>query len=104
MRPRALRAHTPTETQEQCVSVPNAFEQESHCGIDMHEQRAEPMTGHEHTVACLAGGGAGPELMAEPSRALAEVSRLHSFRIHEVHVPFGSEAVSAWGHPLPPTT
>jgi len=62
------------------------------------------MTGHEHTVACLAGGGIGPELMAETSRALAEVSRLHNFRLDEVHVPFGSQAVSAWGHPLPPAT
>jgi 3-isopropylmalate dehydrogenase len=62
------------------------------------------MTGHEHTVACLAGGGVGPELMAETSRALAEVSRLHNFRLDEVHVPFGSEALSAWGHPLPPAT
>jgi len=62
------------------------------------------MTGHEHTVACLAGGGVGPELMAETSRALAEVSRLHNFRLDEVHVPFGSQALSAQGHPLPPAT
>ena len=62
------------------------------------------MSRHEHTVACLAGGGVGPELMAETSRALAEVSRLHNFGLNEVHVPFGSQAFSASGHPLPPAT
>lgn len=62
------------------------------------------MSRHEHTVACLAGGGVGPELMAETSRALAEVSRLHNFVLDELHVPFGSQALSASGHPLPPAT
>ena len=57
-----------------------------------------------YTVACLSGDGVGPELMAEACRALAEVSRLHGFRVEDVHVPFGSEAVSRWGHPLPPST
>lgn len=57
-----------------------------------------------YTVACLAGGGTGPELMAEASRALAEAARLHGFQVEEVHVPFGGEAVSRCGHPLPPET
>ena len=57
-----------------------------------------------YTVACLSGDGVGPELMAEACRALAEVSRLHGFRVEDVHVPFGTEAVSRWGHPLPPAT
>src|SRR5205085_6437771 len=45
-----------------------------------------------------------PELMAETTRALQEVSRLHGFRIDDVHVPFAGEAVSRFGHPLPPAT
>jgi len=57
-----------------------------------------------YTVACLSGDGVGPELMAEACRALAEVSRLHGFRVDDVHVPFGSEAVSRAGNPLPAAT
>ncbi len=57
-----------------------------------------------YTIACLAGRGIGPELMAEASRALAEVSRLHGFRVEEVHAPFGDEAVASGGHPLPAAT
>ena len=33
-----------------------------------------------HVVACLAGNGIGPEVVAEASRALAAVARLHGFR------------------------
>lgn len=57
-----------------------------------------------YTVACLAGDGIGPELMAEATRALAEVSRLHGFVVEDVHVPFGGDAVRRCGHPLPPAT
>jgi 3-isopropylmalate dehydrogenase len=57
-----------------------------------------------YNVACLAGDGIGPELMAEASRALAEVSHLHGFAIDEVHVPFGGDAVRRSGHPLPAET
>ncbi len=55
-------------------------------------------------VACLAGHGIGPEVMAEASRALAEVSRQHGFAIEEVHPPFGTEAVVRSGHAFPPAT
>jgi 3-isopropylmalate dehydrogenase len=54
-----------------------------------------------YTVACLSGDGIGPEVMAEASRALARVSRLHGFYLDEVHVPFGGDAVRQLGHPLP---
>jgi 3-isopropylmalate dehydrogenase len=57
-----------------------------------------------YVVACLAGNGIGPEVMAEASRALAEVSSLHGFCVDEVHPPFGGEAVAQAGHPLPPAT
>jgi 3-isopropylmalate dehydrogenase len=57
-----------------------------------------------YVVACLAGDGIGPEVMAEASRALAEVSALHGFRVDEVHPPFAGEAVTRAGHPLPPST
>ena len=36
-----------------------------------------------YTVACLSGDGIGPEVMAEASRALAYVSRMHGFGIAE---------------------
>ncbi len=57
-----------------------------------------------YTVACLAGNGIGPEVMAEASRALAAVSRLHGFRVEETHPLFGGEAHSRLGHALPPAT
>jgi 3-isopropylmalate dehydrogenase len=57
-----------------------------------------------YAVACLAGDGVGPELMAEACRTLHEVSRLHGFAIEDVHVPFGSEALSRSGHPIPLAT
>jgi 3-isopropylmalate dehydrogenase len=56
------------------------------------------------TVACLAGDGVGPELMGEASRVLSEVAKLHALRIDEVHLPFGGEALTRFGHPLPPST
>jgi 3-isopropylmalate dehydrogenase len=56
------------------------------------------------TVACLAGDGVGPELMGEATRALAAVGRMHSFRVDDVHLPFGGEAVVRAGHPLPAAT
>ena len=55
-------------------------------------------------MACLAGDGVGPELMGEASRALAAVARLHSLQIDDVHLPFGGEAFTRFGHPLPLST
>jgi 3-isopropylmalate dehydrogenase len=57
-----------------------------------------------HTVACLAGDGIGPELMAEASRTLHSVAHVHGFAVEDVHVPFGTEAVTRSGHPLPAAT
>jgi 3-isopropylmalate dehydrogenase len=57
-----------------------------------------------YTVACLSGDGIGPEVMAEASRALADVSQLHGFSIEELHVPFGGDAVRRFGHALPQAT
>lgn len=57
-----------------------------------------------YTVACLAGDGTGPEVMAEASRAIDAVSRLHGFRVDEVHVPFGGEALLRSGQLLPLAT
>jgi len=62
------------------------------------------MRARRYTIACLAGDGIGPELMAEASRAVEAVSRLHGFRVEELHVPFGGDAVRRFGHPLPPAT
>ncbi len=57
-----------------------------------------------YTVACLSGHGIGPEVMAEASRALAHVSRLHGFRVEEMHPLFGGEAFTQYGHALPAAT
>jgi 3-isopropylmalate dehydrogenase len=62
------------------------------------------MSSRAWTVACLAGDGVGPELMAETSRVLTEVARLHHFHLDDVHLPFGGEAVTRVGHPLPLST
>ena len=56
------------------------------------------------TIACLAGDGVGPELMAAATRALDRVAELHSLQLDDVHLPFGGEAVTRTGHPLPPET
>ena len=56
------------------------------------------------TVACLAGDGVGPELMAAATRALDRVAALHSFELDDRHLPFAGEAVTRSGHPLPPET
>ncbi|HZT91351.1 MAG TPA: isocitrate/isopropylmalate family dehydrogenase [Gaiellaceae bacterium] len=54
--------------------------------------------------ACLAGDGVGPELMASATRALDSVAALHQLRLDDRHLPFGGEAVTRSGHPLPPET
>jgi 3-isopropylmalate dehydrogenase len=56
------------------------------------------------TIACLAGDGVGPELMAAATRALDRVAELHSLQLDDVHLPFGGEGVTRTGHPLPPET
>jgi 3-isopropylmalate dehydrogenase len=56
------------------------------------------------TVACLAGDGVGPELMAAVSRALDRVAKLHALELDDVHLPFAGEAVTRSGHPLPAAT
>src|SRR3954453_6520081 len=56
------------------------------------------------TVACLAGDGVGPELMAAATRALDRVAALHQFELDDVHLPFAGEGITRSGHPLPPET
>jgi len=56
------------------------------------------------TVACLAGDGVGPELMAAAARALDGVARLHALDVDDVHLPFAGEAVTRSGHALPAET
>jgi isocitrate/isopropylmalate dehydrogenase len=63
------------------------------------------VTGRQtYIVACLSGNGIGPEVMMEASRALAQVSRLHGFRVQEVHPPVGSQAVTQFGRAFPATS
>jgi isocitrate/isopropylmalate dehydrogenase len=57
-----------------------------------------------YTIACLSGHGIAAEVMAEASRALARVSRLHGFNVRETHPPFGSAARTQSGHALPAST
>ena len=56
------------------------------------------------TVACLAGDGVGPELMAAATRALERVAELHQVPLDDRHLPFAGEAVTRSGHPLPADT
>ena len=54
-----------------------------------------------YTVVCLSGHGIGPEVMAQASRALARVSRLHGFRSRRRTPPFGARGVRTQsGHAL----
>jgi 3-isopropylmalate dehydrogenase len=54
-----------------------------------------------YSIACLAGDGIGPEVMAQASRGLREAARLHGFRVDERHVPFGADATMRFGNPFP---
>lgn len=62
------------------------------------------MSAKRYGVACLAGDGIGPEVMAEAARLVTAVSRLHGFTVDDVHAPFGGEALVRHGHPLPKST
>lgn len=54
-----------------------------------------------YTVACVAGTGVGPEMIAEASRAVTAASRFHGFAVEEQHVAFGTAALMRFGHPFP---
>jgi len=59
---------------------------------------------HHQKMACLAGSGVGPELMGEAVRVLSRLCDLHSLHVEEVHLPFGGEAMTRFGHSLPLST
>src|SRR5436190_8758766 len=52
-------------------------------------------------VACLAGDGIGPEVMAEAGRVIEAVSSLMGVRVRQVHLPFGGDAIDKHQHPFP---
>ena len=52
-------------------------------------------------VACLAGDGIGPEVMAEAGRVIETVSELFGIRVRQVHLPFGGDAIDKHGDPFP---
>ena len=54
-----------------------------------------------YQVICLSRHGIGPEVMAEASRALAAVSRVHGFSVDESYVPYGADALTRFGRPFP---
>ena len=54
-----------------------------------------------YSIACLAGDGIGPEVMAQASRGMSAAARLHGFALDEEHVPFGADATMRVGHPFP---
>jgi len=59
------------------------------------------VTGKRYTLACIAGHGVGPELVAATSRAVAAASRLHGFVVEQEFVPFGMDALMCFGRPYP---
>jgi isocitrate/isopropylmalate dehydrogenase len=62
------------------------------------------MTQNPAVLACLAGSGTGPELMAQAAVALDNVARVHGFRLASEHVPFGTLAYASFAQVLPPRT
>jgi isocitrate/isopropylmalate dehydrogenase len=54
-----------------------------------------------YQIICLSRHGIGPEVMAEASRALAAVSRVHGFLVNESYVPYGADALTRFGRPFP---
>ena len=57
-----------------------------------------------YSIACLAGDGIGPEVMAQASRGMREAARLHGFAVDERHVAFGADATMRFGNPFPPAS
>jgi 3-isopropylmalate dehydrogenase len=55
-------------------------------------------------IACLAGAGTAPELMAEAALAIQAVARVHGLRVEDVHAPFGAVAVARAGQAFPAST
>ena len=55
-------------------------------------------------IAVLAGDGIGPEVIAEGTRCLGAVARLHDHQIELSALPFGGAAIDAHNDPLPPAT
>jgi 3-isopropylmalate dehydrogenase len=53
-------------------------------------------------VACLAGDGIGPEVMAEASRIIDCAAEAFGFRVRQIHLPFGGDAIDKHGDPFPP--
>lgn len=62
------------------------------------------MSGRRYSIACLAGSGTAPELMAEASLALEAVARMHGLALDEVHAPFGADALARLGQLVPVST
>lgn len=62
------------------------------------------MSGKRYTLACIAGHGVGPELVAATSRAVEAASRLHGFEVEQEFVSFGVDALMCFGHPYPPAS
>ena len=63
------------------------------------------MSPHTRTipiVACLAGDGIGPEVMAEAGRVIDAASALFGIQVRQVHLPFGGEAIDKHQDPFPP--
>jgi isocitrate/isopropylmalate dehydrogenase len=56
------------------------------------------------TIACLAGAGTAPELMAEAAVAIQAVAHVHGVTVEDVHAPFGAAAVARAGQPFPAAT
>ena len=52
-------------------------------------------------IACLAGDGVGPEVMAEAGRVIDAVEEVFGFRVRQVQLPFGGEAIDRHGEPFP---
>jgi 3-isopropylmalate dehydrogenase len=103
---RLPEAQTPTRPHHRCALVAPRKGDSSDTMGTTTENEGAVVTGARRTyvIACLAGNGIGPEVTAAASRALAQVSRQHGFRVEEVHPPFDGEAVVQAGHPLPAAT
>ena len=62
------------------------------------------MTSKRPRLACLAGAGTAPELMAQASIALNAVAHFHGFELEQVHVPFGGLAYAHVAQLMPSST
>src|SRR4051794_11761848 len=95
-RPQPRRTCVPARTPGPRPNRSRSWPESDEIGARMTPTRPVPI------VACLAGDGIGPEVMAEGGRVIDAAGELFGIRVRQVHLPFGGDAIDKHGDPFPP--